>query len=98
MAGRAYFLIKLEEGIDQEEFVEKVLKLEDEQGEVESLDPVMGEHDFVLSMEAEVGPEKLEDSLKENITGIKDIKTLKVIGLERKVKATEEKLKKMMTE
>ena len=98
MAERAYFLIKLEEGASQDEFVEKVLNLEGEQGEIEALDPVMGEYDFVLAMEAEMGPRELEENLKTKVGGIEELTTLKVFGLQKKAKGAEEKLKSMMAE
>ncbi len=98
MAERAYFLIKLEDGNEQEEFVEKVLSMKEEQGEVESIDPVIGEYDFVTAIESELGPEEIEENLKNNFSEIKEITTLKVVGLERKVKSSEEKLREMMAE
>lgn len=98
MAGRAYFLIKLEEGVEQQDFAEEVLSLDGEWGEIEAVDPVLGEHDFVIAMESKEGTENLVELLEEEMTGVKEVMTLKVVAFDSQVKKAEEKLKEMLAE
>ncbi|MDO7788584.1 hypothetical protein [Desulforamulus aquiferis] len=79
MGTRAYFLVNVVDEVNQQEFVNILRELED-MVEVDFVDPVVGEWDMVIMIEAPITVEAVARKL-EGLAWIKELKTLKIVSL-----------------
>ena len=79
MGLRAYLLVKVKDNIEQEEFIAAMREVERTPG-VEFADPVIGEFDMVVMVDAPVTVEAVASKVQDN-QWFEDMKILKLINI-----------------
>jgi DNA-binding Lrp family transcriptional regulator len=79
MGLRAYLLVKVKDNLEQEEFIESLREVERIPG-VEFADPVIGEFDMVVMVDAPVTVEAVAAKVQDN-HWFEDMKILKLINI-----------------
>jgi len=79
MGLRAYLLVKVKDNLEQEEFIEVLREVERTPG-VEFADPVIGEFDMVVMVDAPVTVEAIATKVQDN-QWFEDMKILKFINI-----------------
>jgi len=79
MGLRAYLLVKVEDEVRQEEYVQALLELED-MHEVDFVDPVLGEYDICVMIEAPVSVEAVARKIEAK-PWVKELKILKIVSI-----------------
>lgn len=79
MGLRAYLMVKVKENIEQEEFMEALREVERMPG-VEFADPVIGDYDVVVMVDAPVTVEAMASKVRDN-RWCEDMKILKLINI-----------------
>ncbi|MEW6066479.1 hypothetical protein P378_02125 [Desulforamulus profundi] len=90
MATRAYLLVNVFDDVNQQEFL-KILRQLEEMPEVDFVDPVVGDWDIVIMIEAPITVEIVAKKLKEQ-TWIKELKVLKIVSLFERHRASKKAL------
>jgi DNA-binding Lrp family transcriptional regulator len=79
MGLRAYLLVKVKDNLEQEEFIESLREVERMPG-VEFADPVIGEFDMVVMVDAPITVEAVAAKVQDN-QWFEDMKILKLINI-----------------
>ena len=79
MGLRAYLLVRVKDNIEQEEFIKALREVERIPG-VEFVDPVIGEFDMVIMVDALVTVEAIAAKVQDN-QWFEDMKILKLINI-----------------
>ena len=79
MGPRAYFLVTLGDHVEQRKFLDLVRQLE-EMPEVDFVDPVVGQRDMVIMVDAPVTVQATANKLRAR-EGIEDLEVLRVVGM-----------------
>jgi len=79
MGLRAYLLVKVKDNLEQKEFIEALREVERTPG-VEFADPVIGEFDMVIMVDAPVTVEAVAAKVQQN-EWLEDMKILKLINI-----------------
>jgi len=90
MVLRSYFLINVSGDLKQEDFDEKILKLE-ENFEVDFVDPVIGDYDLVVMIETSSSIEEVARKIEE-LPWVSELKILKTISPAQKHRASKKEL------
>lgn len=90
MGLRAYFLVNAKDDVEQKEFVNGVLEME-EITEVDFVDPVVGDYDVVVMIEAPVSVEKVARKI-EQLPWVKELKILKITSIFERHRASKKEL------
>lgn len=90
MGTRAYLLVNVFDDVNQQEFL-KILRQLEEMVEVDFVDPVVGDWDMVIMIEAPITVEIVAKKLREQ-TWIKELKVLKIVSLFERHRASKKEL------
>ncbi|AEG61409.1 hypothetical protein [Desulforamulus ruminis] len=90
MGTRAYFLVNVVDEVNQQEFV-RILRELEEMLEVDFVDPVVGEWDMVVMIEAPITVEAVARKIKEQ-AWVKELTTLKIVSLFERHRASKKEL------
>jgi len=94
MGLRAYFFIDVADDMTQQEFVKELMELE-RMPEVDFVDPVVGDYDVVVMVEAPVSVEALANKFKEK-PWIKELRILRIVSLFERQQASKRELLKAL--
>ncbi|MBC7346294.1 MAG: hypothetical protein H5U00_02400 [Clostridia bacterium] len=94
MGLRAYFFINVADDMTQQEFVKELMELE-RMPEVDFVDPVVGDYDVVVMVEAPVSVEALANKFKEK-PWIKELRILRIVSLFERHQASKRELLKAL--
>lgn len=95
MGLRAYFLVDVADDMDQQQFVQAVRDLEEDHG-IDFVDPVIGDHDMVIMVEAPVSVEAIANKIKEN-SWVKNMEILRIVSIYERHRSSKKQLLKSLT-
>jgi len=95
MGLRAYFLVDVVDDMDQQQFVQAVRDLEEDHG-IDFVDPVIGDHDMVIMVEAPVSVEAIANKIKEN-SWVKNMEILRIVSIYERHRSSKKQLLKSLT-
>ncbi|MHB8840275.1 MAG: hypothetical protein ACYC56_00575 [Candidatus Aquicultor sp.] len=95
MGLRAYLMVDVVDDMDQQQFVKAVRELEEIQG-VDFVDPVIGDCDMVIMVEAPVSIESLSNKIREN-SWVKNIEMLRIVSIYERHRSSKKQLLKALT-
>jgi len=90
MGTRAYLMVNVVDEVNQQEFV-KVLRELEEMVEVDFVDPVVGNWDIIIMIEAPVTVEAVARKI-EALPWVKELQTLKIVSLFERHRASKNEL------
>ena len=90
MGTRAYLLVNVADEVNQQEFVSILRELEDTI-EVDFVDPVVGNWDIVIMIEAPITVEAVARKI-EALPWVKELQTLKIVSLFDRHRASKKEL------
>jgi len=90
MGLRAYLLVDVKDDLKQEDYVEGLLELE-RMPEVDFADPVVGNHDIAVMIEAPVTVEAVARKIREK-QWVKDVHTLRIVSVFERHRASKKEL------
>lgn len=79
MGTRAYLAVNVVDEVDQQKFI-KILRELEEMIEVDFVDPVVGDWDIMVMIEAPITVEAVAKKIKA-LPWVKDLQTLKIVSL-----------------
>jgi len=94
MGLRAYLLVEVVDEMEVGEFVQEIRDLEEIPG-VDFVDPVIGEHDLVIMVEAPVAVDAVTQKVMAK-KWVKSVKTLRVVSMFERHRTSEQGLDKAM--
>lgn len=94
MGLRAYLLVDVVDDMDQQQFVQAVRDLEEEHG-IDFVDPVIGDHDIVIMVEAPVSVESIANKIKDN-PWVKNLEMLRIVSIYERHRSSKKQLLKSL--
>ncbi|MGB9846896.1 MAG: hypothetical protein ACPLRH_05250 [Desulfotomaculales bacterium] len=94
MGLRAYFCINVADDMTQQDFVKELMELE-RMPEVDFVDPVVGDYDVIVMVEAPVSIEALANKFKEK-PWVKELRILRIVSLFERHQGTKRELLKAL--
>ena len=95
MGLRAYFLVDVADDMDQQSFVGAVRQLEDTPG-IDFVDPVIGDKDIVIMVEAPVSTEALANKIRE-YEWVKNLEMLRIVSIFERHRSSKKQLLKSLS-
>lgn len=90
MGLRAYLMIDVDDEIEQQEFVKELRELEDMPG-VDFADPVIGNHDMIVMIDAPVTVEAIATKIREK-SWVKNMEILRIVSMFERHRASKKEL------
>lgn len=94
MGMRAYFFINVSDDMTQDQFANEMMELE-KVPEVDFVDPVVGDYDVVVMVEAPVSVEALANKIKEK-PWVKELRILRIVSLFERHQGSKKELLKAL--
>jgi uncharacterized protein with GYD domain len=95
MGLRAYFLVDVADEMEQREFVEGLRELEETPG-VDFVDPVIGEHDMVVMVDAPITVEAIASKIRDK-AWVKNVEIMRIVSMFERHRASKKELLKALT-
>lgn len=94
MGHRAYLLVKVRDDMSQKDFIKAILDLED-MLEIDFVDPVVGTHDMVISIEATVSVEEVAKRIRSK-PWVAQLEILRIVSMFERQRSSKRELLKAL--
>ena len=95
MGLRAYFLVDVDDGMEQKEFIKALRELEEMPG-VDFVDPTIGSHDMVIMVDAPVTIGAIAQKIRD-MKWVKELEVMTIVSMFERHRASKKELLKNLT-